>query len=71
MFDLDNIPDHPIVRNMENTGYPNGVYPKTYICPRCGEECEEYYIDDNDNVVGCENCITMYYAEDWDEEKCD
>lgn len=71
MLNPNDIPDHPIVKNMMDTGYPDGIVPKTYICPRCGQECDEYYINDDNGVVGCENCITMYYAEDWEDEQCE
>lgn len=52
MLNPNNIPDHPIVKNMMDTGYPDGIVPKTYICPRCGQECDEYYINDDNGVVG-------------------
>ena len=71
MLNPNNIPDHPIVQNMMETGYPDGIVPKTYICPICGRECEEYYIDGYDDVIGCENCITMCHAEDWEDEQCE
>lgn len=31
-------------------------------CPVCGEECEEYYLDDNKCVIGCENCVSTIDA---------
>lgn len=68
MLNPNDIPDHPIVRNMMLTGFPDGLEPKSYICPRCGQECYEYYVAENEKVVGCEKCITMYYAEDWEED---
>ena len=32
---MPQIPDHPIIRNMERTGYPDGKEPsqKVYLCP--------------------------------------
>ena len=35
------LPDHPVIQNMERTGYPDGKEPIFPICPVCGEECEE------------------------------
>lgn len=26
-------------------------------CPICGRECEEFYLDGLNNVIGCEKCI--------------
>ena len=41
MIDL---PDHPVIRNMERTGYPDGVTPEEPHCPleamRSGRDCE-------------------------------
>lgn len=54
-----NMPDHPIIRNMERTGYPDGKIPKVYYCPCCNNETDELYIDDWDNVVGCPNCVHL------------
>lgn len=34
------IPDHPVIRNLEATGYPDGKEPDYPHCPFCGEECE-------------------------------
>lgn len=61
------LPDHPVIRNMERTGYPDGKPPKVIcICSECGAEIfegEKYY-----NINGepwCEECIegTIKYAE--------
>lgn len=68
MFDLNNIPDHKTVHNLITTGYPDGIEPNAYICPRCGEECEDYYINDDNEVVGCENCIKMHPVDEWELE---
>ena len=41
------LPDHPVIRNMERTGYPDGKPPKVVcICNECGAEIfegEKYY----------------------------
>ena len=50
-------PDHPVIRNMESTGYPDGKEPKTPICPVCGEECETIYQSYVGLILGCDNCI--------------
>ena len=39
-------------------------------CPICGEECETFYMDRRENIVGCEHCITTegsYMETDWEE----
>jgi len=51
------LPDHPVIQNMERTGYPDGKEPTFPICPVCGEECEEIFRDKDLNIVGCDICI--------------
>ena len=34
-----NLPDHPVIRNLEMTGYPDGQEPEYPHCPLCGAEC--------------------------------
>lgn len=58
-----NIPDHPIIRNMERTGYPNGHEPIGPICPICGERCD-YIYKALGSIVGCDVCIDVYNSED-------
>lgn len=36
----NDIPDDPVIQNMERTGYPDGKEPRYPRCPCCGEECE-------------------------------
>ena len=59
------LPDHPVIQNMERTGYPDGKEPTFPICPVCGEECEEIF---RDNIVGCDICIKQSDA--WEEPEC-
>lgn len=51
------IPDHPVIRNMERTGYPDGKEPEYPHCPRCGDECGAIYSYDGD-IIGCDECLT-------------
>ena len=52
------IPDDPIIRCMERTGMPPWEQKDSqYCCPVCGAECETVYIDEDDQVVGCDCCI--------------
>lgn len=39
------------------------------VCPVCGEECEEYYFDNDGNICGCDVCITMKNAVEYEEEQ--
>ncbi len=55
MFD---IPDDPIIRNMERTGYPDGKEPEEPRCPVCGAICETIYTYEGSEVVGCDQCLT-------------
>lgn len=36
------------------------------ICPLCDKECEWFYID-NDEIVGCDNCVHICDATECDE----
>lgn len=52
------IGDHPVIRNMERTGYPDGKEPEAYFCPVCGEECEKLFKHKSTSeIAGCDNCI--------------
>ena len=37
----------------------------TPICPICGEECEELFFDKNNEICGCDNCVTSKDAWEW------
>lgn len=59
------LPDHPVIHNMEMTGTPDGMPEKHTICPVCGEECETAYIRKTDGEpMGCDRC--MEAADPWD-----
>lgn len=62
------IPDHPIIRNCELTGYPDGKEPTYPHCPVCGEECETIYRTSDFGIVGCDVCLSTIDA--WDEPEC-
>lgn len=69
---MEYVPDHPIIRACELTGYPFGqekVQPP--ICPICKEETDSYYIGCNNEILGCEYCIKNVDAWDWDEQHND
>ena len=34
-------------------------------CPICGKECDTVYLDADDEVVGCDQCIRMVDAYDY------
>ncbi len=61
--------DHPIIRNMERTGYPDGKEPQFPVCPECGMECETVYTYPfSGKVLGCDKCISVTDA--WEVEEC-
>lgn len=62
------IPDHPVIRNMERTGFPDGKEPATPKCPCCGEECETIYTDRYGAHIGCDICVTTKNA--WEVKDC-
>lgn len=61
-------PDHPVICNLERTGYPNGKEPVYPICPVCGEECETIYVDMYGQHIGCDICVTTKDA--WEVDDC-
>ena len=62
---MTEIPDHPVIANMERTGYPDGREPDPPFCPLCGGECETIYRRKEDReIVGCDLCIQS--IEPWD-----
>ncbi len=64
------IPDHPVIRNMERTGYPDGKAPTYPRCPVCGAECDTVYrsMENLDTIVGCDECIKT--ADAWEASEC-
>lgn len=60
------IPDAPWIRDAETNGYPD---PPAVECPCCGEECSEIYGDQYGNVVGCDRCIMVQDALEWQDER--
>lgn len=57
------IPDHPVIQNMERTGYPDGGKHLEVICPSCGDPCHTFYSNRFGNVFACENCVSVEDAE--------
>lgn len=50
-------PDHPVICNMERTGYADGKEPSAPICPVCGADCETVYKTRNYDILGCDRCL--------------
>ncbi len=65
---MELIPDDPIVSAMERTGYPPRHKKREPICPICGAACDLVYKDVYHEILGCNECLTAYDAED--EEEC-
>ena len=60
MIDL---PDAPWIRDAEINGMPEA---ETIYCPVCGaEDPEDYFLDEYDQVIGCDCCIKRKDAYDW------
>lgn len=64
MPDVFHIPDHPVIRMMETTGYPDGKEPPEPRCPRCKTTlCEYIYRRASDGrVMGCDICFNSELA---------
>ena len=54
--------DAPYIREAETNGIPER---KLYKCPICGEEYPERFYLSHGEIVGCECCLNMVYAEDY------
>ena len=63
-----NIPDHPVISNMERTGTPDGKKEQYPHCPACGEECETVYKDRFGAYIGCDVCVEIKDA--WEVDVC-
>jgi hypothetical protein len=59
--------EHPAITNALRTGYPNGE-PEYPHCPVCNAECDEIYMDENDEIFGCDQCVKIKNA--WETEEC-
>lgn len=68
-----NIPDHPVIANMERTGYPDGKEPrrKVYLCPICGLPCNTVYSNMYGETFACNRCVNTDNAADVLEEEVD
>ena len=61
------IPDDPIVDSLNRYGVPPWQRDEHEpVCPCCGMECSIVYKADNE-IVGCDNCLTPCDATDEDE----
>ncbi len=67
-MDLSFAPDHPVIHNMERTGYPDGKEPRYPVCPVCRKRCDTIYKNQDYKTVGCDVCMT--FADAWDIQKC-
>lgn len=56
---------HPVITNMERTGYPYEV--REHRCPCCGDICEKLYQVIGCHVVGCDCCIEEVDPWEFDE----
>lgn len=68
MICFADIPNHPVIQNMERTGYPDGKAPVYPHCPVCGKECGTIYHDREGDIFGCDECIQTTDA--WSTEEC-
>ena len=67
---MKNIPDDPIIRCIEATGYPPWLQDEEKVprCPICGDECDTVYKDKTGDIVGCDQCLRPCDA--YDEYEC-
>ena len=65
MFDM---PEHPVLQNMERTGYPDGKEPEYPHCPVCSKECETVYKTKDYEIIGCDLCLQP--VDVWEVSEC-
>lgn len=65
---MEQLPDAPWIRDAELNGVGPAEDPPK--CPVCGEECEEIYeTKEYGEVLGCDRCILIRDAWDWQAQK--
>lgn len=62
---MTQIPDHPVIAQIERTGGPFGV-DWTRVCPICDGDLGPWAYDVDGTVEVCENCF-----KDWAKEQVD
>lgn len=61
---MEYLPDHPIIRNLEAAGLPDGKEPPAPVCPICGEtDVSWVYKDRWGEIVGCNYCLKKRNAD--------
>lgn len=59
--------EHPVIKNLERTGGPDGVEFKAPVCPMCGEETDTLMKTTVGEIVGCDQCVKLVDAWDYTE----
>lgn len=68
---MEQLRDHPVIRNLERTGYPDGKEPQYPICPVCGAECGTIYKNKAGCIVACDEEISQWLSVSaWEEPEC-
>lgn len=63
------INDHPVIRNLMETGFPDARSDEEFRCPNCDAVAETYYELDG-TIIGCEHCVKLrwwYEVNNYDE----
>ena len=56
------------IERMLNTGYPWPVKHEEFeepVCPMCGQKAIDFYLDRDDDIIGCDNCVCKVDAGDY------
>ena len=61
---MEHLLDHPIIRNCEETGFPDRRKDDEPICPICGDECCTIYKNREGEILGCDECISICEAQE-------
>lgn len=65
---MSDLPDAAHIRNLRNTGYRDGKDPTYPVCPICDQTCETIYTSADNEIVGCDQCMTTRNA--WEVTEC-
>lgn len=69
---MENIPDHPVIRNCKRYGYPDGPEEEHIsVCPMCGKEAEVFYITRENaiqDILGCDKCVKEIDSFDYEDK---
>lgn len=59
---MSRLPDAPWIRDAEQNGVDEGP---DVTCPCCGSTAEQFVLDENHEILGCDRCTNRMDVWDW------